>query len=46
MVDSGHSTGVAALDKAGKSGAGRKLPGEWFSADLEPWMAKGYSSAS
>ena len=28
------------------AGAGRELPGEWFSADLEPWFARGYSPAS
>ena len=38
--------GKAVLDKAGKTGAGKDLPGEWFSADLEPWIAKGYSPAS
>lgn len=38
--------GKAVLDKARRTGAGREVPGEWFSADLEPWFARGYSPAS
>ena len=38
--------GKAVLDKARETGIGRDLPGEWFSADLEPWFARGYSPAS
>jgi hypothetical protein len=25
-----------------KQGLGRDLPGEWFGADLSPWMEKGF----
>ena len=38
--------GKAVLDKAKEKGVGKELPGEWFSADLEPWFARGYSPAS
>ena len=38
--------GKAVLDKARAKGVGKELPGEWFSADLEPWFARGYSPAS
>jgi len=40
------AVGKAMLDKARQAGVGRDLPGEWFSADLEPWFARGYSPAS
>lgn len=38
--------GKAVLDRAKEKGVGKELPGEWFSADLEPWFARGYSPAS
>ena len=40
------AVGKAMLDKAKKTGVGRELPGDLFSADLEPWFARGYSPAS
>lgn len=40
------AVGKMLLDKARANGVGRELPGEWFSVDLEPWFARGYSPAS
>lgn len=40
------AVGKMVLDKARANGVGRELPGEWFSVDLEPWFARGYSPAS
>lgn len=40
------AVGKALLDKARETGVGTELPGESFSADLEPWFARGYSPAS
>lgn len=36
------ATGALIYEACKKQGLGRDLPGEWFGADLSPWMEKGF----
>jgi len=38
--------GKVLLERARSKGVGKEIPGEWFSADLSEWYAKGYFPAS
>jgi ornithine cyclodeaminase len=38
--------GKVMLEKAKAQGVGKEIPGNWFSADLAEWYAKGYFPAS